>query len=663
MSNFKPFAQAIAAHFSTMCQGTLVRTAADPLELWDRYLAAFPEGTNPIYRVRTEHDGSYDRAFIKKLGNVVSLVEGKVVSVWDALRLPAPYDTVAAELSAFVKGHSVASAFRHKEQKVGYAETTERLENNQIKTWNHFHADIPRPYFTANVDTEVGDINTTLQVFQRGLEEIRIEDIDSVLSLIDQNALYRGAEFRAAVAGFRKIANDYKKLDDDGKNLFLWSNYTSPYARFRNTVIGTLLTDLYDGVELDRAVASYEAKVAPTNYKRTTALITPGMVKEAMKTIAEAGLEPALERRFATMHDMIINNVLWASNESRNVMEKGGIGDILAAVAVPKAKKDEKHDSITIDHFMESVAPGATGMQVLFKNSQQNHLMSLTAPVNADAPGIFKWENNFGWSYNGNITDSIKERVKLAGGNINADLRVSLAWFNHDDLDLHTLCPRFGHIYFGNKAGILDVDMNAGGGHTRSPVENLAWVQPANGRYEIKVNQYARREASNIGFTLEIECNGAIQQLSYNRAVERTVNVAEFTMTSGQMTDLKIMDTDITHQGLSQVVWNIPTEKFVDVSAVLLSPNHWDGKATGNKHWFFILDQCRNDEATRGIYNEFLKPELDKHRKVFEVLGDKTKCQPTDEQLSGLGFSSTKKESVTVKVTGPKLNKTYSVEF
>ncbi len=72
--------------------------------------------------------------------------------------------------------------------------------------------------------------------------------------------------------------------------------------------------------------------------------------------------------------------------------------------------------------------------------------------------------------------------------------------------------------------------------------------------------------------------------------------------------------------------------------------------AYGNKHTFFLLDGAKNDEPTRGIYNEFLHPRLETHRKVFEVIGDKTKCQPIDNQLSGLGFSSTKHDSVIVRV-------------
>ena len=72
--------------------------------------------------------------------------------------------------------------------------------------------------------------------------------------------------------------------------------------------------------------------------------------------------------------------------------------------------------------------------------------------------------------------------------------------------------------------------------------------------------------------------------------------------------------------------------------------------AVGNKHWFFIMKDCKNPDPVRGIYNEFLSPKFEEHRKVFEILGDKTKAEPTQDQLSGLGFSSTLGEEVFVQV-------------
>src|SRR5690606_1291105 len=141
------------------------------------------------------------------------------------------------------------------------------------------------------------------------------------------------------------------------------------------------------------------------------------------------------------------------------------------------------------------------------------------------------------------------------------------------------------------------------------------------------------------------------------------VEVATFTMRNGEMSKFTVTDPKIAHQGLPQLAWGLNTETFVKVNTLMLSPNHWDDNTTGNKHWFFILEGCANPEGTRGIYNEFLRGNLEQHRKVFEVLGSKTRCLPSNEQLSGLGFSSTREDEVIIRVTGSKINKTYKVKF
>jgi hypothetical protein len=96
----------------------------------------------------------------------------------------------------------------------------------------------------------------------------------------------------------------------------------------------------------------------------------------------------------------------------------------------------------------------------------------------------------------------------------------------------------------------------------------------------------------------------------------------------------------------------LQTANFQEVSLVMSSPNYWDDNSTGNRHWFFMLKDCINSEGTRGFYNEFLDSKLLKHRKVFEILASKTKVQPSDNQLSGLGFSSTQRNSFLCRVTG-----------
>jgi len=99
-------------------------------------------------------------------------------------------------------------------------------------------------------------------------------------------------------------------------------------------------------------------------------------------------------------------------------------------------------------------------------------------------------------------------------------------------------------------------------------------------------------------------------------------------------------------------VWGLHTNSFHKVRVIMKSPNHWDDKATGNRHWFFMLENCLNPSKARGFFNEFLSNDLTEHRKVFEILGSKMRADYSDTQLSGLGFSSTKRDSVTVRVAG-----------
>ncbi len=683
VDTFPIFGKAVAKAFQEIVKDSsafVVDVEGDVL--YEKYLAAFPEGTNPIFKKKTEHDCSCCKQFIRRAGCVVAIRDGHVHTIWGeaANRAPAPYNVVAAALRDVVKAAAVKDLFRvsANEGSFGAAQTRSMdTEAHKVLTWNHFHTgDIPRNYRVASPDQVRGDYRTTVQVFERGLVELTPDAVETVLSLITSNALYRGEEHKNAVVQFQKAQREY--LAAKNKNLFVWANAGNSAARFRNTVIGTLVQDLSEGKDLEHAVKSFETKVAPTNYKRTTALITPGMVKKAMETIESLGLESALERRFAVIGDISVNDVKWVDGAVKPLM-KGGIGDVLMqhATSAKKVTEDPRAEDISLDDFMKRILPETTSLEILFKNEFVGNLVSLTAPVHPEPKQLFRWNNDFAWSYGGNVADSIKDRVKKAGGKVDgAALRVSLSWFNYDDLDLHIHEPpgrgaaaAYCHIHFRNKrgwtGGTLDVDMNAGHGQTRDAVENIVWSKaPPDGPYKVVVNNFAQRETSNPGFVVEMECGGKLTHFTYNKAVrnQQDIAVATLYVKNGAVEKIEVCDPGITAGNITQDKWGLKTEQYVKVSAVTLSPNFWGENAVGNKHTFFLLDGAKNDEATRGFYNEFLHPRLEPHRKVFEVIGDKTKCRPTDGQLSGLGFSSTKKESFIVRAQQGKKRRVFNVQ-
>ena len=189
--------------------------------------------------------------------------------------------------------------------------------------------------------------------------------------------------------------------------------------------------------------------------------------------------------------------------------------------------------------------------------------------------------------------------------------------------------------------------------------------QMRDGEYRFHVHQWAQRETTDVGFEIEVaDHTGVIHQFTYDRTVTDTVRLFSILVKGGVITQLKHAGVKALISGsASQTKWGVASETFVCVNTILNSPNHWGDSAVGNKHWIFVLEGCKTDTPARGIYNEFLKPELDTHRRVFEVLGDRTKCQPTDSQLSGLGFNGTTGAQAVVRVTGPKLRKTFNVKF
>jgi hypothetical protein len=686
MTLFSTFARLVADAFQDITKNSQVFVAdIDGDDLWTMYLASFPEGTNPIFKKRSEHDCSCCKQFVRRAGCVVAISNAGVRTVWDhaAERAEGPHAIVAAALQQAVGSAGIRDIFRVGKSEVQFgAQQTRSLDEASQKalTWDHFYTgEIPRGFRSALPDTDRGNYRTTVQVFERGLVELSSDAVGTVLSLIEGNSLYRGEEHKRAVVEFQKMQWDFLPKEKGERSLFAWANAGSPAARFRNTVIGTLVQDLSEEQDIERAVRSFEAKVAPQNYKRTTALITPGMVKKAMVTIEALDLEQALERRFAVIGDVSVNDVKWVDGAARPLM-KGGIGDVLMQHATAStqnhAKDEERAEDISLEGFMTRVLPEVQAMELFFTGKHLGNLMALTAPVHPEPKQLFRWDNDFAWSYGGNVADSIKERVKKAGGKVDgAILRISLSWFNYDDLDLHIHEPPgrgvrslHDHIFFGNKrgatGGTLDVDMNAGVGQTREPVENVVWAaNPPDGPYRIVVNNYAHRESSNPGFVIEVESGGKLTHYSYNKQVrgQQDIAIATLHMKDGAIERVEPGAPGVTAANISQEKWGLTTERYVKVSTVMLSPNYWGSDAVGNKHTFFVLDGAKSDEDMRGFYNEFLHPRLEEHRKVFEVIGDKTKCRPTDGHLAGLGFSSTKKDTFIVRAQQGKKQRIFNV--
>ena len=266
--DFSKIKTAVAQQFAAMAKHELFRTIVNKDQLWETYLAAFPAGSNPILKERTEHDCNCCKSFIRAVGNVVAIIDNNVVSIWDCTVADPNYQVVADAMAQLVTSAPIGNVFRHTEKTAGTDKNFSQVLDETV-IWTHFFVNIPcgqrnEKNFVLK-GTDIGpylsDARAAHDVLYRSLTEITQEAVATVLDLIAQNSLYRGQEHSFAVASFQKLQCEAETMTRHIQSLssisssssnqildrYAWlKSQTLPasVAKIRNTSIGTLLVDL-----------------------------------------------------------------------------------------------------------------------------------------------------------------------------------------------------------------------------------------------------------------------------------------------------------------------------------------------------------------------------------------------------------------------------------
>lgn len=684
--DFKHLSNLFQKNFASIVHNNdvmLYETDVDKDHLWNLYLDSFPAAKNPLFRVRREYDCSCCRHFMREVGGLVYIKDNTMHSIFEFDTGDPDFQQVFDALKTYVTsrtitGHYVTCNFRIDEAKsadyrIGNG-VTRCVEDGKVVQYDHYELIIPRRFVYsgngATIDTFRGRFRDTRNVFKRSLDEITMDALDTVMELVQSNTLYRGAEWRNDLRDFRERKKYYDKLRSESeKEMYCWAAAPTvgmSVGRIRNHSIGKLLVDISEGMELEAAVRSYEQIVAPANYKRPKAIFTKRMLEDAEKKITELGYMESLPRRFATMDDISIRDIIFCNREAaKRINGAGSVFDQMRQEVASSPKQFSRVEEISIEKFLSDVVPGASSIEAYVENRHRPNMCSVIAPAVKGSKPMFKWGNGFSWAYSGNIADSeIRENVKNAGGNVDGVLRFSIQWNDIDrdanDLDAHCVEPNGNEIYYSSRrsymtGGNLDIDIiNPVPG--KPAVENITYPDKKRmmpGKYVFSVHCFSNR-GGRSGFRAEIAFDGQVFNYDYSNEVRQSQRVVVAVVTMNKDGTFSIQHELPESVATPLNVWGVSTNSFVPVSVVMLSPNYWGDEehGVGNKHYMFMLKGCVNDEEPNGFYNEFLKNELVEHKRVLEALGGKMAVAYVDDQLSGLGFSATKRNSLIVKVQG-----------
>jgi hypothetical protein len=712
MSNFSSFAKKVENKFTEIQgNGKLFKSSVSGDQLWEAYINSFKAEDNPVFRDpdSSTHNCNLDKSFIRRYGNIVAIDSSfNIVTMWDVeLDESDVYFNSCRSMSNLLKSSPIKDVFfetydelnslpyeklsRSQELfrlgfesniKIYTKEEADKfgvVEAGKTYKFYHFFGNLKKEFVDFSGKSQatlMSEFRDSKNVFMRGLEEISIDTLDLVKDLIIQGSLLDGQSHLFKIEQIIPFKKEFNNLSNSQKDNWCWvTSYKLPFSKFRNELIGTLCVELTEGVELNTACQTWNKRVDPANFMKAKAPITQKQINDAKTIVEENGYSESFNRRFATIDDINVEEILH-SNVGSGEIKNASIFDAVKPTNSTRHKRSQFDgiEEVSIEKFMKEILPTCSSIEAFVENRMEGNLVALTTATNKDSKKMFKWNNNFSWTYKGNLAGKsmIKDAVKSAGGKVDGVLRFSIIW-NEDgrdilDFDAHALEPNRTEIYYssdyrkdrGNRktsmSGQLDVDMIRPSG---LGVENITWSDKSmmkDGVYKLWIKNYDG--GPNKGFKAEIEFEGQIYTYEHKTQVKGNVVIALVTLKDGVFS----IEHKIPSEESNKVIWDIETNQFHKVNLVCLSPNHWGENNTGNKHYLFMIDGCKSDSSLRSFHNENLCADLVSHRKVMEVLGLTTMLEPTDKQLCGLGFNATVKDEIVLKLSGT-FKRTIKVKF
>lgn len=699
--------------------GKLFVSSITGSQVWDLYIKNFTPELDPVFRDpnSTTHNCNTCNNFVRRYGNIVAVTpDNKIITLWDNIT-DDEFKHVANVISKQLKSATISNVFfetfaelnslpyekcnksqtafqlgtksNFKQYTKDEAEKFGVVTEGQIIEFNHIWLSLNSKWVDnsgKSIEAIRGDYKSDKDVFLRGMEEICLDTLLLVRDLINQGSLLNGEAHLFKIELMIPLKEDFDKLPDSEKDNWAWVNsYKLNIAKFKNELIGVLCTELSSGVELNKAVVDWNKRVDPANYMKAVAPITKAQIALAQKFVEENGYADSFNRRFATLDDIKVTEIKHINN-SKTKKAISIFDDIKVAPSKQADNKFDKVESVTIEKFMSDILPNCETVEAYLENRFDKNMVTLTTSNVEDSKPIFKWSNNYSKTYNGNLAgkSELREAVVSRGGSVSGVFRFSHSWNelepNKSLMDLHVFMPgceipkqntQGPHVTgrrvgWNNRTDVLsggtqDVDYTSEAPAGYIPVENITFPdlnKMPEGTYTCKIHNWNFRKSGGKG-KAEIEFGGQLFQYVYPATKNHEwITVAVVTLKNGVFT----IEHHLPCESSTKEIYGLESNTFHKVNLVCLSPNYWGDNAVGNKHYLFMLEGAKTPVSLRGFHNEDLCDELLQHRKVLDVLGNSAMIAPNDNQLSGLGFNATVRDSLILKLSG-NFKRTIKVTF
>jgi len=137
--NFKYFNTHLQKNFKVLAAKSthLFTVNVDTELLCETYLNSFPSEYNTIFRERRTHDCSNCKNFIRNYGNIVAIIDNKMISIWD-FEYDLEYSPSLTAIQNLIHKSKIIEVFVTKETTWGTDKNNELLADGKVITWGIF---------------------------------------------------------------------------------------------------------------------------------------------------------------------------------------------------------------------------------------------------------------------------------------------------------------------------------------------------------------------------------------------------------------------------------------------------------------------------------------------------------------------------------------------
>lgn len=379
--HYEDLLASVHEHFNQAVKNHQHLFVTDATALFDLYINRLP------VEQRQHHRCHACRRFVQQYGNVVTISEdGKVNPIlWDAA--PGFYDQAHLAVRRKVQRANVVGVFYNRERTWG---------TPTAGGWEHLSVVPPKRFVfnpvLKNAGQVMADKKEDYLILLRSLADFNAATVDRAVTILKSDALYRSEKCLGVAEWLQELHEQLDGQSERVRHNLVWRAVAAAPAGFchvRSSMIGTLLEDLTEGLDMRSIKKRFAEKMNPLKYQRPQAPPKTGNVVRANRIVEQLDASGALKRRFATLRD--IQRFEWQPS-NRPVRHKGaGVFSHLLGSTAPKDRVSLPKTTMTWEKFSRTVLRDATKIEALVPS--RGPFLALCTAVNMDAPPIVQWDS------------------------------------------------------------------------------------------------------------------------------------------------------------------------------------------------------------------------------------------------------------------------------